>query len=405
MIGRMNSTTVNHSDEYREELTLRKRKMNVMDERNRQSNGERPVPYAIKIHLKLDMDGNYLSEQEISVLTRYGNMKKEISRDFIVPGDITLHALHYAINRAFGWQNSHLHSFRPCEKDYELMVRNGKLTEWNRLAGMYFRFPTDDDEDLYWDDDYSDNVSVKTWFRKKYTGPYYYAGTREYYYRCQQDVKELLASQPVLEVQKSFDEWVQENKTLAVKTGNKHAEADKIKRIVPITEVTVKELQDTICFDGGFDEFIERLPLFDILLMPGAEQDYDAWYFKSRSTLKQCESDQMCLAPLTTPILKELRYCYDYGDDWTVKITATEMYATKEECLKSGYPVTLLEAYQPVCVEADGLPVCDDVGGISGYCNMLEALHGKDKEEKESYKEWSRGMGWTGRNVRPENIL
>ena len=32
-------------------------------------------------------------------------------------------------------------------------------------------------------------------------------------------------------------------------------------------------------------------------------------------------------------------------------------------------------------------PVCDDVGGIYGYCNMLETLYGDDIEEKESMKE------------------
>ena len=56
-------------------------------------------------------------------------------------------------------------------------------------------------------------------------------------------------------------------------------------------------------------------------------------------------------------------------------------------------------------MNADALPVCDDVGGIHGYCNMLEDLHGEDLSEKESMKEWARSMGWTGRMINPKNIL
>lgn len=389
----------------KEESEMKMIKMNIMNERAKQIEDDRPLPYAIKLHLELDMSQHRLDEHEKSVLMKYGKMTKGITRDFIVPGDITLHALHYAINAAFGWQNSHLHCFLPYEKDFENMVKNGMLVEWNHLTGTYFRFPTDDYEDIYWDDDYKSNVSVKTWLRKKYTGPYFYAGTREYFYRCQQEVEELLKWKPMLEVHKSFREWYDENKTLREKTGNKEAEADKVKRVAPITEVTLNELKDTISFDEGFDELIERLPLYDILLMPDMEQNFEQWYFVNRIISKQSKTNPMCLAPLTLPILKEMRYWYDYGDNWNVKITALEVFETSMEYEKEGYPLEPLKAHRPVCVEADGLPLCDDVGGISGYCNMLEALHGDDSEEKESYKEWSKGMGWTGRNVKPENIL
>lgn len=388
-----------------EECRLKKIKMNVMNERTNQLERNRPAPYAIKLHLELDINEKFLDERDINILKKFGKMKNGITRDFIVPGDITLHGLHYAINTAFGWQNSHLHSFRPYEKDYELMVKNGMLSEWNRLAGMYFRFPTGDFEDIYWDDDYKPSVSVKTWLRKKYTGPYYYGGMREYYYRCQQDVEELLKWKPVLEVRKSFGEWYDENKALAGEIGNENTKTGRIKRVAPITEVTVEELRDTISFDGDFDELIERLPLCDILLMPEMEQNFEEWHFTNHIILKQCKSEPMCLAPVTTPILKELHYWYDYGDDWNVRIVATDVYTTKEDFEKSEYPTQPLAEHRPVCVDADALPVCDDVGGIRGYCNMLEALHGKDEREKESYKQWSRGMGWTGRNMKPENIL
>lgn len=51
---------------------------------------------------------------------------------------------------------------------------------------------------------------------------------------------------PTLEVKKSFAEWFDECRDLAKKTGNKDVKTDMIKRIAPITEVTVKELVDSI---------------------------------------------------------------------------------------------------------------------------------------------------------------
>jgi hypothetical protein len=332
-------------------------------------------------------------------------MINNISRDVIVPGDITLHALHYVINRAFGWQNSHLHSFHPYEDDYNKMINSGKLTDWAKLAGMYFRYPSEDYEDIYWDDDYKASISIKNWLKKKYTGPYYYGGTREYFYSCQKDIKELYKQQPTLEVWKSFKEWMDESRELVKKTGDKEAKADRIKRIAPITEVTIKELSDSIYFGAGFDELIERLPLYDVLLMPNKEQNFDLWDFSNRKTLRNAKKEDRCLAPVTTPILNRMYYCYDYGDDWKVKIVATACYETKNKYEASGNPIEALKEHRPVCVDADTLPVCDDVGGIHGYCNMLEILHGDDLEEKESMKKWARGMGWSGRSINPKNIL
>lgn len=63
---------------------------------------------------------------------------------------------------------------------------------------------------------------------------------------------------------------------------------------------------------------------------------------------------------------------------------------------------------RPVCIMADGLNVMDDVGDIGGYIRFLESINSKDPaeaEEKEQNKIWAKGMGWTGRKTKPENIL
>ena len=60
---------------------------------------------------------------------------------------------------------------------------------------------------------------------------------------------------------------------------------------------------------------------------------------------------------------------------------------------------------KPICIYADGLNVMDDVGGLSGYLNFLETIHGMDQDEARSMRVWARGMGWTGRRSKPENML
>ena len=43
----------------------------------------------------------------------------------------------------------------------------------------------------------------------------------------------------------------------------------------------------------------------------------------------------------------------------------------------------VLSSYCPVCIEADGIPVFEDVGGISGYIDFLYTIHhGNDDAEK-----------------------
>lgn len=372
-VKNLNQSKSHYIDDVNESEKIQMKSFNILRERTLQLAGERRVPYAIKLHLELDFEDYQLDNEEIRLLQEYGKMTDGISRDIIVPGDITLHALHYIINRAFGWQNSHLHSFHPYEEDFNRMIGSGKLYEWDKLAGMYFRYPNDDFEDIYWDDDYKAGISIKSWMRKKYTGPYYYGGTREYFYRCQQDVEELY-------------EWLPS-------------------KISGGSEVTLRELGEKIYFEGGFDELIERLPIYDLLLMPGIEQSADSWNSANKKALKICEKEALILAPITSPCLHAIRYWYDYGDNWNVKISAVACYETEELYEASGNPIEPLQFYRPVCVAADALSLCDDVGGINGYCDMLKVLHGEDQDEKRSMKEWASAMGWTGRKTSPMNLL
>ena len=136
-----------------------------------------------RLHLELDIDG-----ADTEVLKKYGKVKSGISRDILVPANINLHALHYVIQRAFGWQNAHLHHFELPEECFADLTGDN-FKKWTEYCGVYFRFPSEENmEDIYWDDDYNGDVSIKTWFRKKYTGLYQYHGTSEHFMEAKYEV-------------------------------------------------------------------------------------------------------------------------------------------------------------------------------------------------------------------------
>ena len=95
---------------------------------------EKEKANVMRLHLKLDM--TYVNEEEMQILKKYGSVKQAISRDILVPADITLHALNYAILRMFGWQNGHLHNFSLPENVFKKLTENQFLT-WSKMAGVF----------------------------------------------------------------------------------------------------------------------------------------------------------------------------------------------------------------------------------------------------------------------------
>lgn len=92
----------------------------------------------------------------------------------------------------------------------------------------------------------------------------------------------------------------------------------------------------------------------------------------------------------------EIEYRYDYGDEWKISITFEGIFNYHNQTL-------------PLCINADGLPVFDDVGCVYGYIDFLKLIKEeipsdlyKDKEEA---LDFAKKFGWTGRMSRPENLL
>ena len=112
-----------------------------------------------KLHLELVSPPYYCEENELDLdederaeLFRMGKATDGFSRDVLVSGAMTLHAMHYMIQKLFGWQNSHLHKFALTDEDFDI-ITEGKVKGWTDLCGSLLRFPDGDFYDACWDDD------------------------------------------------------------------------------------------------------------------------------------------------------------------------------------------------------------------------------------------------------------
>ncbi len=380
-------------------------------------------PEVLRLHLELDI--KYLYEDDIQVLKKYASMKQAISRDILVPADMTLHALHFAILRMFGWQNGHLHNFSLPKNIFEELTAN-QFIIWSKLAGVYFRFPTENYEDIYWDDDYREGESVRSWMKKKYTGPYKYKGNGEHYLTNQ------------MEVQGLFERW-EEITVHEFELGvQKQPEPYKVKLKDATIDQVMHAFADVMC-----DELIERLPLAEILCVKNKSEvdfakikeyldaklaefdvedvieDYENKRFHSRKSKREFLEGYNIPA---CPITEELIYRYDYGDGWSVIIRCDNRYNQDEtgvwRDINGEIPDVSLDTleeivdrHRPICIEKDGIELVDDVGGIGGFCRMLRTIYEADvhdeeeMEEREDMLAWTDMMGWTGRRIGVKQTL
>lgn len=427
------------SDKYRNRMkkaasmqVLKKKDRNMVSERTLEMEDNKVLQFkkaekqnvnVMRLHLELDM--KYVDEEEMQILKKYGSVKQSISRDIMVPADITLHALNYAILRMFGWQNGHLHNFCLPENVFKKLTDNQFLT-WSKIAGVYFRFPTENFKDIYWDDDYKEGESIKSWMRRKYTGPYKYKGYGEHY----------LINQ--IEVEDMFKRWDE----IIVHEFDFRTEKQPEPYNVKLKEATIDQVMNAFS-DVMCDELIERLPVSDILCTKNnGKVDFAKIKKYIDSKIKNCKVNDAVEEYISKrfvslkqkreylesynihvlPVTEQLIYRYDYGDGWEVLITCEDIYHLDENSVWKGENgrvednlVDTLEDvivnHRPICVEKDGIELVDDVGGIGGFCEMLKTIYeadiynDEDMEERDRILGWAEMMGWTGRRISPKQTL
>jgi hypothetical protein len=92
--------------------------------------------------------------------------------------------------------------------------------------------------------------------------------------------------------------------------------------------------------------------------------------------LNTIDESQYRISQLLKTEKDSIVYEYDFGDGWEHKITL-------EKILTFDPKQNL-----PFCIKAKGACPPEDVGGIWGYYDFLEAINDSKHSEHQSYKEW-----------------
>ena len=427
----------------------------------------------IRLHLELVRKDDYFglngeaakeyrkkeAEETSRVLKTYGEVKygDTISRDVIVPGNMPLWALNYVIQKCFGWQNSHLHQFELPEEQFQ-RVTNGKSECFMKLVGVAFRSPWMEEDEEFWNDDYEDG-SFKTWLRKKYTGPYESMCHGEGIWQCRQDMKEMKKRFAYVEVEHCYRkdgydyyeylkpisaaEYTKRQAEGAIETheNDKYGmRATVIKEVYQFDEIPMDAMK--WISERPLNRILERLPVEEVLalhdigiddvIFEGDKAPENFEEFMDEDLQYDIERYQVVDVPNLQPYIGSLTdilyFNYDFGDNWYVKITGSFGAAdlvengrvTQEELEEA--VLMVCSKYKPVCIAQDGLPVLDDVGGMSGFVQFLKGINQKGRkkekewdddwsdeyglyENKQESLEWAKSLGWSKRKVSSKNLL
>ena len=365
-------------------------------------------------------------EEETRVLKDYGEVRfgETITRDILIPSDLPLYALHYVIQGAFGWHNSHLHRFELPFKKF-LDVTGNKADCWEKLVGVLFRSPWMEQDDIFWADDYKDG-SFKNWLRKKNTGPYLSLCHGEGIIQCKKDLKEIRRRIP--RVKSDYIDYkgrlfpydvrpVEKDAPLGeVALSDEDREGFMGNRIV---KREIKEFRDCtaeelwrLFIEMTPDQVLERLPIEEVLafhekspedeLADEIYGEYDTFMDESLKdnidSIVRSKEDEPDNQPVIGPPTDVLYYFYDFGDNWQIRITGSmdacdlvEQHRVTQEDLDKAIS-KVYETYRPVCIAADGLPLVDDAGSISGYIRFLRSIH--PTEEREYWGKYNMPDNW-----------
>ena len=387
----------------KKKIELKEREENMSEKNNGAMN-----LYPVRLHLELRNE--WCNDEELKILMKYADATERgtLTRDILIPSDMPLHNLHYAIQRLYGWQNSHLRCFHLEEKDYNRLT-GGMVKGWMPLVGTLLKGLTEDEGDAFWDDDY-ENGSIKTWLMKKYTGPYSYGGYEENYQVAQKSVKQFVESFPVLDVKEGFGDYYKRTKDQIA--GEK--EPERVLKTAPIMELSLKELNDTIIIEEGMVNLLERLKVADVLASQSG-RIADAGELGTRlvnanvilNKKMKCQMQE----PEVLPVTHKLQYNYDFGDNWVVEITRyddgydlLENGKVSAEELSSAEQL-VIEKHKPVCIYKKGAQVLDDVGGMSGFTDFISTIYGDDTAEKEESRTWAESLGWSSRKRSADKLL
>lgn len=326
-------------------------------------------PFLIRMSMDLN-PGQY--EDVAEILKTHGNSSdgRHFTRDVIVPADITLYGLHYAINRAFGFELAPHHLWRYQLPEKRLReICNDRVSDLFGMFGVFLHVPMGDPTFYFYIDTRDpDTLLDFTKLGTTYRGPYAHDVNIESYL-FQHDI----ARQHASNIEKQM--------------GKKE-----------FRELTIKEFNRRF-WSISIDELKFDLPLASVIAPPRVKLlDGPAWNaaFDPKNPTK------------FPPLTKKLHYEYDYGDGWAVEITRLAL----PKGLNVDDAISEVKTnYRPVCIAKEGRMLMDDVGGPDGYVDLLATIflpgykswHFSSRREALS---WAReNLGWSPEDIPPSKIF
>lgn len=323
-----------------------------------------------------DEEDIFRDVQDPSALRALLKTKYGISRDVLIPGNMSLHQLSYVIQELFGFMNSHLHHF-SLPKTLFRQLTEDDITKWAEMCGVYLHVPVEEDfRDLYWDDDYREGKSFNTWRRSKYIGeqPNYAVG--ETYLDSMRLLKEEMDwIRNVMKGEgdsRSFQDLsLEEYKREYVQSGeiNMLLERLKVRELFFLdkldssdTDAWREAVRENINVSLSYLEAFRKTKSLQSLeaamgalrVMRADQAALDQAIWRDRKAVKELYDrnpdavleeieaeihrlerqigDAMhVFDPPVSPVTDMLYYSYDYGDDWLFRITCKDIYSCYEE--------------------------------------------------------------------------
>lgn len=391
----------------------------------------------IRLHLELMAD---FDDDETKTMHQHGAMSgATISRDILVSDDLPLYALHYVIQRAFGFTNSHLHRFYLPDERLEAFTES--VEQWMHQVGVVFRSPLMDENAEFWADDY-ERGSFKNWLRKKYTGPCVSQCWDEGLIACRADMEQVDLDH---EYYVEYGTYLKDGEAMPLRCrpvigwDGKRTETPKANKYVHKFRVEVMKMRElpvkllNQVFEGNAFDILERLSIGQVLAVRNMHCSDDFQYGENVSTYEDmlddgmdAEVDEILESGLDSPMKQpfvysftdELLYQYDFGDNWQIRITGSRNCAdlvesgkiTQDMLDKSNIKARV--TYRPVLIARDGEMLIDDVGGASGLARFIRAINTMQRGETDEngmsrteLKNWAKSQGWHKDDSSDYNLL
>lgn len=377
----------------------------------------------IRLHVSLSK----MAAGEDDDLIKYAGIKRgnTITRDIIVHEKITLRSLHYLLQRAFGFTNSHLHHFSISDSDV-IAVTDNNIGNLLNLRGIIFTYQNSKQEDY---EPEFHGGSIKHWMSSMYKNHAYLGCGEELwdFYQDPDDSELLLDSEWYLTADDSLyvikdlkdssnqsEEIVPESLIDKV-SGNRfyvkrikdagprwlnsdqHKVYERCNIDDPNALLAVKVCFGDMTIRQGIisdiesvpQNIIERLPVSNVLSVSSDYLPYNSNGIPVHTTTKlkrpQIISSEEILSALKKqktilprPFTDTLYYTYDYGDNWNFIITGSrgcsdlvEDGTINEDTFNESVSKALNE-WCPVLIARDGDMLIEDVGGIGGMIRFLK---------------------------------